>query len=650
MTFYKYLSSSKIGSLICNIFLSYLLFFLGRIIFFILNNDYFIDYMSWELAGDMLAGALKFDTSAVIYVNALYILMMLLPLHFKETKTYHKITKCIFVSFNSIALAANLADSVYFQYTGRRTTATVFNEFSHEGNIMSIIGTEFINHWYLVLIFALLIYGLHVAYRMPSTSRDINLRSYYITQSIAFIAAIPLCIFGIRGGIGPTVRPITISNANQYVNRPIETAVVLNTPFSIIRTLGKEPFETPHYMTDELMHDTFDPTHLPDKEATFRQRNVVVMIIESFGKEYIGTFNKDLDNGTYTGFTPFTDSLLQHSLTFVHSFGNGRKSIDGMPSVLSSIPMFVEPFFLTPASLNNVTSIAGELDKKGYYTAFFHGAPNGSMGFQAFARTVGFKDYYGLDEYSQAPGHDADKDFDGTWAIWDEPFMQYYCEEMNTFKEPFMTAIFTASSHHPYVIPDEYKQAFPEDVLPIHKCIRYTDNALRRFFEAAKKQKWFNNTLFVITADHTNQSCHEPYQNDLGVFKVPIILYAPGDTTLTGMRDDVIAQQIDIMPTVLGYLGYDKPYVAFGCDLLSTSPQETFTVNYANDIYQYVKGEYLLQFDGKETRAVYDFKSDPLLKHNLVGQVDCSRMELELKAIIQQYMQRMNENRLIMGD
>ena len=293
-----------------------------------------------------------------------------------------------------------------------------------------------------------------------------------------------------------------------------------------------------------------------------------------------------------------------------------------------------------------MTSIAGELDNKGYYTAFFHGAPNGSMGFQAFARTVGFKDYYGLDEYSQAAGHDADKDFDGTWAIWDEPFMQYYCEEMSTFKEPFMTSIFTASSHHPYVIPDEYKQTFHEGTLPIHKCIRYTDNALRKFFEKAKKQKWFNNTLFVITADHTNQSCHESYQNDLGVFKVPIIFYAPGDTTLTGMRNDIIAQQIDIMPTVLGYLGYDKPYVAFGCDLLSTPPQQTFAVNYANDIYQYVKGEYLLQFDGNGTRAVYNFKSDPLLKHNLVGKVDCSSMELELKAIIQQYMQRMNENRL----
>lgn len=646
MTLFKYFSNSRIGSLICNIILSYFLFFLARIIFFIVNCDYFVDYMSWELAIDMLNGALKFDTSAVIYVNALYILMMLFPLHIKETKTYHKITKWIYVTFNSVALAANLADAIYFQFTGRRTTATVFNEFSNEGNIMSIIGTEFINHWYLVLLFILLAYGLSIAYRIPFTSRNINLKSYYITQSISMIAAIPLCIFGIRGGIGPTVRPITISNANQYVNRPIETAVVLNTPFSIIRTIGKEPFETPHYMTDELMRNTFDPTHQPAKGSTFRPRNVVVMIVESFGKEYIGAFNKDLDNGTYKGFTPFTDSLIQHSLTFVYSFGNGRKSIDGMPSVLSGIPMFVEPFFLTPASLNNVTSIAGELDNKGYYTAFFHGAPNGSMGFQAFARTVGFKDYYGLDEYSQAAGHDADKDFDGTWAIWDEPFMQYYCEEMSTFKEPFMTSIFTASSHHPYVIPDEYKQTFHEGTLPIHKCIRYTDNALRKFFEKAKKQKWFNNTLFVITADHTNQSCHESYQNDLGVFKVPIIFYAPGDTTLTGMRNDIIAQQIDIMPTVLGYLGYDKPYVAFGCDLLSTPPQQTFAVNYANDIYQYVKGEYLLQFDGNGTRAVYNFKSDPLLKHNLVGKVDCSSMELELKAIIQQYMQRMNENRL----
>lgn len=182
----------------------------------------------------------------------------------------------------------------------------------------------------------------------------------------------------------------------------------------------------------------------------------------------------------------------------------------------------------------------------------------------------------------------------------------------------------------------------------MHKCIRYADHALRRFFESASREPWFDNTLFVITADHTNQSCLPQYQSDLGLFSVPIIFYAPGDSTLRGLRSDIIAQQTDIMPTVLGYLGYDRPYVAFGCDLLATPPAETWAVSY-NGLYQYVKGDYMVQFDGDRLHAVYRFKEDPLLKNNLlnVAPVDTiAGIEKELKAVIQQYMQRMNGNRL----
>ena len=140
------------------------------------------------------------------------------------------------------------------------------------------------------------------------------------------------------------------------------------------------------------------------------------------------------------------------------------------------------------------------------------------------------------------------------------------------------------------------------------------------------------------------------YQTDLGTFEVPIIFHAPGDSTVTGMRNDAIAQQIDIMPTVLGYLGYDLPYVAFGCDLLSTPADATYAVNYNNGTYQYVKGDYMLQFDGERLNAAYRFKDDAMLKNNVLATAPAdtiAAMENDLKAIIQQYMQCMNNNRLV---
>ena len=640
-------TGSSLFALICNLLLVYAIMFVAHLEFLFENYSYFSGNLTFSHLCEMYVGSLRFDVSGILYVNILYIVLMLFPLHFKENKIYHVFCKWIFIVTNWIALLANLIDSVYFKYTMRRTTATVFSEFGNEDNMASIFGKEILNHWYLLLLLIVLTFVMFKLYRKPKTERKNLVWWKYDISYLLFLAmAVYLSVVGVRGGFTRATRPITISNANQYVDHPIEAALVLNTPFSIIRTIGIPTFQNvDYYASEEELENVFTPVHNPMTEKGFKQKNVVIFIVESFGREYIGAFNKDLDGGNYKGYTPFVDSLIEHSATFRYSYSNGRKSIDGMPSVLSSSPMFVEPFVLTPASMNRVSGIAGELGKKGYSSAFFHGAQNGSMGFQAFARSTGFGGYYGRDEYNADSRFGGDADFDGTWAIWDEPFLQFYCTAMSEMQQPFMTALFTASSHHPYNVPDEYKSVFPEGDLSIHKCIGYTDNALRKFFDSARKQPWYENTIFVITADHTNETNHAEYQTDIGGFSVPIIIYEPGNDSIAGNYDKV-AQHIDIMPTILGMLGYDNSYLAFGCDLFATPAEDTYAVNYLNGIYQYVKYGYVLQFDGTNTKAVYSH-DDTLMQNNLVGKVGCQQqMENELKAIIQQYMSRMNEDRL----
>ena len=647
---------------IANMAWAYVAYGLCRVLYLVENWSVLGTNLSWSSVWEMMQGAWMFDTSALLYTNALYALMMLVPWHLKELKGWQRAAKWVYMVVNGLAICINLADSVYFQYTGRRTTATIFSEFSNEGNLGNVIGIELVNHWYLVLAAIALIYGLSKVYVLPVGKpwrRPFGI--YYTVQTLCLALFIPLCICGMRGGATTAVRPITISNANQYVDRPADAALVLNTPFSLIRTIGKKPFVNPNYFDKETLDEIYSPVHnvvdkipvdtltKPYATDSSSTKNIVILIVESFGREYIGSLNRHLDGGTYKGYTPFTDSLLSKSLTWEYTFANGRKSIDGMPSVLSSIPMFVEPFFVTPAATNELSGIARELANKGYHTAFFHGAENGSMGFQAFARATGFEKYYGRNEYNQDKRFNGDADFDGTWAVWDEPFLQFYAQTMSDMKEPFATAIFTASSHHPFTVPEEYKDSFPKGDKPIHQCIGYTDHALRRFFETAAKQPWYKNTLFVLTADHTNQSTHPEYQTSQGSFSVPIILFDPSGTLPTGIQPG-IAQQIDIMPTLLSFVGYDKPYVAFGQDLFSTPTEETWAVNFQNDIYQLTKGDYLILFDGRETKAVYRFREDPLLQHNLLESNPQPEMEKKLKAIIQSYMQRMNEDRLKMKD
>lgn len=649
---------APLTAMLCNLGIAYILYFLARIIYLLVNYSYFEQGLSFSHLMEMLGGGLVFDTSAILVTNIPYIVLMLLPWHRKENDTYQQICKWVFSVINGLALAINLCDSVYFRYTMRRTTTTVFSEFSNEGNLGSIFLTETLHHWYLVIAFVLLIWGVWKLYVKTGLEwKRLRPWPYALTVFLSLAAFAPFVVAGIRGGFTTAVRPITISNANQYVNRPIEAALVLNTPFSLYRTIGKAVFVVPdYYQNEQEMEAIYSPVHTGlsgisgesrDTIAPgFIKKNVVVLIVESFGREYIGALNKTLENGQYRGYTPYVDSLIAKSVTFSHTYCNGRKSIDGMPSILSSIPMFVEPFFLTPASMNHVSGIASILAAEGYQTAFFHGAQRGSMGFQAFSRATGFQDYYGREDYDADTRFGGDEDFDGMWAIWDEPFLQYYATKMSEMKEPFMTAVFTASSHHPYVIPEKYKAQYPEEGIIIHKCIRYTDMAIGKFFEKASREPWFNNTIFVLTSDHTNLSDHAFYETDLGGFCSPIIIYEPGNAERQPEIQDKIAQQIDILPTIMGMLHYPKPYFGFGVDVLNTPAEDTWAVNYLNGIFQYVKQGHVLQFDGTQTKAVYAL-SDSLMKQNLIGKVPQQpQMERELKAIIQQYMTRMTQDKL----
>lgn len=638
----------------CNILLAMVVYTLCRLTFLAVNYSFFDHGLTTAHLLEMMRGGWVFDTSAIMYTCALYLLLMLLPVPAKETPRYHRACKWLFVVVNGLAVVVNLMDSVYFQYTSRRTTSTVFGEFSHEGNLAAVIGTEALRHWYLVLVAALFIGLLWKCYVTPCvTARRKPAWRYVLAQAVSLLVAAPLVVAGIRGGFTHAVRPITVSNANQYAERPIEAALVLNTPFSLIRTLGKNVFSDPRYFaTEQVAMRWYTPLHEPaHADTTFTRKNVVILIVESLGKEYVGAMNRDLDGGRYKGYTPFVDSLAARSMTFRYSYANGRKSIDAMPSVLSSIPMMVEPFFLTPASMNDLSGIARLLAHEGYATAFFHGAQNGSMGFEAFARATGYAQYVGRTEFNDDPHFDGDKDFDGTWAIWDEPFLQFMLRRLNGYRQPFMATVFTASSHHPFKVPSQYEKVFPDEGgQPIHKCVRYTDMALRRFFEGASRQPWYRNTVFVLVADHTNQASHPEYQTDLGLYSIPILFFAPDGSLPAGERTDAIAQQIDITPTLLAILGYDKPYLAFGENLMDTTPQQSWAMNYNNGIYQFLQGDWMLQWDGHRTVAMYRFKTDPMLQRNLAGKApEQAAMERRLKSIIQQYMVRMTTNRLTPG-
>ena len=651
--------SVPFAALLWNYLLVFLCYTACRLIFIAVNWDYYSEYMTGQLFMSIMRGGLRFDASAICYLSVLYMLLALFPLHLKERRWFHMVSKWTMLVPVIAGVVLNLGDTVYYRYSDSRTTMAVFQEFGGEDNLLGIFLKESLHSWYLVIAGVVFIWILVRFFRLPSAEWKGRLKVYYPVQVASLVVGAALTLIGMRGGASPVLRPISMNNANAYVNRPVEAVAVVNTPFCLIRSVGKKAMPNPHYIPDDELDRVFSavvstaaPSLLesrPSESGSIGadgQKNVVVLILESFGTEYFGFYNRDREN--YDSYTPFLDQLLDSAWTFEYNFSNGRKSIDAMPSILCGIPYINDHFITSPYALNKVTGLPGLLAGKGYSTAFFHGAPNGSMGFDAFVKSIGMQEYYGMDEFLAEPEFGGKAANDGTWGIWDEEFLQFTAHKLGQLKRPFMASLFTVSSHHPFAIPECYREVYPEGDVPIQKCIRYTDHALQRFFESMQGQEWFRNTLFVITADHTNQSAHSVYQTDRGYFNVPVVFYDPSGE-LKGHDVERLAQQIDIVPTVLGYLGYDRPFMSFGQNLLAEPAEETFAFNYSNGIYQLFKGSYMMQFDGHQETAFFNYRDDEMLRSNLKGTMPEVEepMLLLLKGMVQQYVVRMLNDNLI---
>ncbi|WP_316765270.1 LTA synthase family protein [Pedobacter frigiditerrae] len=623
-------------------FLLLVLYLLCRLGFYFTNLSLFKHIAFGDLLY-ILLGGIKFDIVALLYINSFYIVLQAIPFHFRYRAGYQRFCKWLFIVTNSIGFFANFIDFAYYKYTLKRTTASVFSQFSNEKNKLKLTFDFLLDYWYLVILFAIFIYAFIKLYKLIKLKKVPKFTwQIYLTHTLILVLIAGLAVIGMRGGWRHSTRPITMSNAGDFVKSPGDMSLVLNTPFTIMKTLKASNLKPVNYYDEQTLNNLYNPIHQPENKGEFKKLNVVFLIIESLGKEHVGALNKDVLNGTYKGYTPFIDSLVANSFTSSYTYANGRKSIDALPSIISGIPSIREPFVLSKYSGNRTTSIAKLLGDEGYETAFFHGAPNGSMGFSAYTNLAGIKNYFGKNEYNN------DADFDGIWGIWDEPFMQYMAKTINTFKQPFFSAFFSVSSHHPFKVPEKYIGKFPKGPLPVQEPMGYTDMAIRKFFATASKMPWYKNTLFVLVADHATVSYLPEYQTLAGSFSIPILFYYPGGD-LKGKTDKLI-EQTDIMPTVLNYLNYNKPYFAFGFDALSNK-KDNFVVNNNDGSFSFFKGDYLLIYDGLKSTALFNLKTDRLNKNNLVDKEPAIQTEMEkyLKAFIQQYNNRMIKDQLTGG-
>lgn len=589
----------------------------------------------------MMIHGLRYDIASILMVNSVFILLHIIPNPFREKNFYQKILKIIFYVFNGIALMFESGDFIYFPYGLQRTSMHELG-LTHDTNILPQVLKDF---WYIYLIVTLIIIGIEYLYRKTElyfkkyTENKIHLIHYPAQVGLMCVLLLASWI-GVRGGVG--AEPISPQSAADVVDDERLSELVINTPFSVLYAVAHRKVEEKKYFTEAeatkmypIFHENIQ-FYNPEVHST-SPKNICVIVLESFSKEYLGYFHPGLP------YTPFTDSLLRSGLTFTNAYSNGKSSNQGIIAITSSIPVLMsEPFISSVYGINSINGVGSYLSEIGYDSYFFHGANNGSMGFDDFMKRCGFTGYFGRNEYNN------DADFDGNWGIFDEPFLTWTATKMTEFKEPFYTEIFTISSHHPFTIPKQYIGKFPKGPIPMLEAVAYADYALKQFFEEAKKQPWYNNTLFIITPDHPGPPIpgDEFYQNQVGAHSTWMLLYKP-DNEFTGTNNAVV-QQSDIMPTVLDYAGYTGKYMAFGNSIFDTTAQR-YAFNHHSSDFMLLNDDYVLQYNGIKTEGLFAYKQDSLLKDNLMVALPdvTQKMEDELKAIMQVHNHAMIYNKLL---
>ena len=614
---------------------------ISRWLLFVFNAQNFPDLSIGEQFRLFFIG-MRFDIWTLIIANLPFLVFYGVPFRFKYNKIYCKVIDILFVITNSLSITLNLIDVIYYRYIDKRMTSELFGFMQHtDDNQGGLVKQFLVDFWFMVLVFIVFMIAIIILTRKTRVKPAIiiNLKYWYTTSSIAFLLLIALSIIGLRGGLQN--KPISIITAAQYT-KPQNMVLVLNTPFTIGRGSSGDVLKPIHFFDDDELEELYSPIHKNLKINQFidgdaKGYNIFMIILESHGQEMVSFYN---EKRTET-ITPFLDSLLANSLSF-NGMANGRQSIEALTSILSGLPSLMSKDYVESRyAANRLDGFGSILKRHGYSTAFFHGGNNGTMNFNSSAFSAGFDNYYGRDEYGN------DDDYDGTWGISDMPFLQFTALKLNEMPKPFAAGVFTLSSHHPFKLPKGYVLPEGNYATDFEKTVRYTDDALRHFFETISKYDWFDSTIFVIVGDHVNpEHRFDNYLNGYGQYQIVTAFYAP--SIIKPLKTNIMAQQTDIGVSLIAALGYNDSIFSFGRNVFDSLQEPCFS-SYLNNIYQYSDGKHMLQSDGNNITAVFDLDDDPCLNENLykAGEEESwDELDNKFRMLLQQYNNRMINNKL----
>ncbi len=640
----KWFGADALGATLWQLAVAFVLLWLSRFAFAAYNADICQVRSCGEVLRLALAGV-RFDLSALAYFNALFILMRILPFDFVYRTIYNRIVLWIYGVCNSLLLAVNLGDIPYFRFTGARLRWSNILNITTDSDIWRIVLQYAGSYWWafaaVALVIALMMY-LATRVRLCRPSGRLGGLWFRIALALVFAGA---AFLAMRGRVGAGV-PLAIPDAAFAVARSPQINVVLNSPFCILRSLNRMKSNT----EAELVF--FDEPGLASVRNSvhtgadsLKRRNIVTIVIESGGSVWLDSIATRLGAEKH-GLMPFLDSIAGQSAVFVHTIACSRSSCGGFTAVSCGFPAF-DPFYfmLSPYNKNTLDSPARLLGNKGWDTTFYYGCKHGSFNIDQTAFASGYQRIVDREAYGN------DSDYDGMWGIFDYPMAEYIAADLGKRPEPFLANWFTVSAHGPFTIPDGWDTSgFKHPEASPERGLEYTDQALRHFFELARSQSWYDNTTFIITADHGNRDFKDTdYDTPYIQSHIPFIVYTPDGSVAPCFYTGRAFSQHDIAATTLWLAGYDEPFVQLGTDAFD-SDSDSFGIQRISGRYMVVGPRYAIftSSDVKSIEEVYDISVDPAMKAPLAtfDSAEAEALLLQAQAFLQDYTSRLIHDRL----
>ena len=545
----------------------------------------------------------RFDTAVSTYLLALPLLLLIIgEMGRIRRRWYYATIHYLVMVLYTVAFFGCAADIPYFCGFFTHIDVAALGWFDTFGTMAGSILGEPLYLLYLLAYIAMMVgWWLlgRLIYKLTINNLPLTDLPYRWSIPVA-VLLVGLLFLGMRGTL--TKFPLRIGTA-YFSNNPFLNQIGINPVFSFFKSI------------QESGKDSNRPVNLIDSEeaaAVWREQrewevdsvqcsvfsnqcegmNVVVVIMESMSAAKTSLW------GEAESLTPHLDSLMRGALTFREAYTSGIHTHNGIYSTLYSQPAILARQTMRNTPMPYVCGLPQALGAAGYHTAFFVGYDENYDNMQGFMYQNGFDLVVGEHSYPQ-------KESKSTWGLPDHAMFAHVIEHCDSISRrgPFFACCMTCSDHSPYYLPDDI------DFVPHHsemteKMTEYADWSIGQFMRVAATKPWFDNTLFVFVADH-GLFLKPVYDMALSHNHAPLLFYAP--RRIEPHFVDRLALQIDIAPTLLGFLGLEAPEAMLGVDLMrKTRPYAYFS---ADDKIGCVDGELLYIYRAKAQNAsLYRYK------------------------------------------